>query len=59
MKKYLLLLALLVGMSDGSILVFPGSPLVLIAPTEITIDGVVFPVVDVKAMRYVPDNMVI
>jgi hypothetical protein len=58
MKQILILFALLIGLSDGSIAVFPGSPFVLITPIEITIEGMAFPIKDIKAFRYVPDSLV-
>lgn len=58
MKRILLLIALLIGFSDGSIIVFKGYPLIAITPTEIVVEGVQFPVESVKLMRYVPDSMV-
>lgn len=58
MKKLLLCLALLIGLSDGSVLAIPGFPLVVITPTEIIISGVPLPIEDVKALRYVPDSAV-
>jgi hypothetical protein len=58
MKKFLLCLALLIGLSDGSIIRFPGFPLVDITPIEITVMGITFPIEYVKALRYVPDSLV-
>lgn len=58
MKTLLICLALLLGLSDGSVLVFPGCPLVVVTPEMLTIDEIPFPISSVKALRYVPDNLV-
>ena len=58
MKKFLFCLALLIGLSDGSIILFPGFPLVVITPAEIIVEGISLPIENVKALRYVPDSLV-
>ena len=58
MKKLLLCLALLIGLADGSVLVLPGFPIMLITPTAIIIEGVEIPIEAVEALQYVPDNAV-
>ena len=58
MKRILLLIALLVGLSDGTIVVFDGFPLVHISALEVTIEGLSFPIGNIDALRYVPDNLV-
>ena len=58
MKTLLILLALLIGLNDGSIVIFPGFPLITIDKTDIVVEGISFPFDDVKAMRFVPDNLV-
>jgi hypothetical protein len=58
MKTLLLCLALLVGLSDGTIAVFGGFPFIFVSPTEIIVEGVAFPIETVKAMRFVPDSAV-
>jgi hypothetical protein len=57
-KKLLLLIALLIGLSDGSIVIFAGSPVVLFTPKEIVVEGMVFEIKDIVGLRYVPDNKV-
>jgi hypothetical protein len=62
MKKYLLLIALLIGFKDGSTLAIDGFPRVFVSiPTmEFFVEGlsVPIPMADVVVWGYWPDNLV-
>ena len=59
MKNFLLCLALLLGLRDGSIVFFGGYPLIMVSATEIVVDSIAFPIETIERIRYVPDNLVI